>query len=60
MISGHVVNVLLPFTLPWTFIMLSSGVKNFNTKINAVCYLILYFLGLFFPIYYFFELLQER
>ena len=40
--------------------MLSSGVKNFNTKINAACYIILYFFGLFFPIYYFFELLQER
>ena len=57
MISGHVVNVLLPLTLPWTFVMLESGVKNFNTKLNAVCYLILYFLCLFFPIFYFFELL---
>ena len=60
MISGHVVNIIMPLTLPWTFIIMQTGVRNIGTKINAVCYIILYFLGLFFPIYYLFELLQER
>ena len=36
------------------------GVKNYRTKLNTACYLVLYFVGLFFPIYYFFDLLQER
>ena len=60
MIFGHIVNIMIPLILPWTFIMLDSGVRNYKTKINAVCCLILYFLGLFFPIYYLFELLMDR
>ena len=58
MIIGHVVNLILPFTLPWTFVMINVGFKNFNTKLNAACYILLFFLCLFFPIYFFFELLQ--
>ena len=54
MIFGHVINIIMPLTLPWTFVMLQNGVRNFGTKINAATYLILYFLGLVFPIYYFF------
>ena len=60
MIFGHIINIIMPLTLPWTFMMLDSGVRNFKTKLNAACYLILYFVGVFFPIYYFFDLLQER
>lgn len=60
MIFGHIINVIIPLTLPWTFMMLQNGVRDFGTKLNAACYLVLYFTGIFFPIYYFFELLQER
>ena len=60
MISGHIINIIMPLVLPWTFIMLDACVRNFRTKLNAACYILLYFLGLFYPIYYFFELLQER
>ena len=34
--------------------------KDFSSKMNAACYLIIYFMGLFYPIYYFFELLAEE
>ena len=60
MSSGHFINIIMPLTLLWSFIVLQAGVRNFNTKLNAVCYIFLFFLGLFFPIYYFFELLQQR
>lgn len=60
MISGHVVNLIVPMTLPWSFIIMQTGFRDFKTKLNSACYLILFFLGLFFPIYYLFELLQAR
>ena len=60
MIFGHIVNLMIPLILPWTYVMLESGVRNVRTKINAVCCLFLYFLGLLFPIYYLFELLMDR
>ena len=50
----------MPIILPWTFLMLKGGVRDFQTKINVAAYLGLFFLGIFFPIYYFFELLEER
>ena len=60
MIFGQVINVVLPLTLPWTFIMCKKGVYNFGTKMNTVCYFMIYFFGLLFPILYFFQLLQDR
>jgi len=60
MIFGQIINVIMPLTLPWTFFMLNSGVRNFNTKMNSVLYFAIYFFGLLFPVYYFFELLLER
>lgn len=60
MIFGNIINIILPLTLPWTFFLLESGVRNFGTKMNSACYIILYFVGLVFPIYYFFDLLQDR
>jgi hypothetical protein len=60
MIFGQIINIMIPLTLPWTFVMMDTGLRNFKTKINAICYILLFFVGLFFPIYYFFHLLQER
>ena len=60
MIYGQIINFMMPIILPWTFMMLEGGIRNFQAKINVASYLVLYFLGIFFPIYYFFELLQER
>jgi len=54
MIFGQVINLLIPFTLPWTFVMLNNGVRNFGTKLDAALYFFLFFVALFFPIYYFF------
>ena len=60
MIYGHVINVMMPILLPWTFMMLEGGIRNFNTKINLVTYIVLFFFGFIFPFYYLFELLGER
>ena len=60
MLFGYVINMLIPLILPWSFVLMEIGVKNYRTKLNTACYLVLYFVGLFFPIYYFFDLLQER
>ena len=60
MIFGQVINFMMPLILPWTFLMLEGGIRNFSSKINVASYLVLYFIGLVFPIYYFFELLEER
>lgn len=51
---------MTPFMLPWTFFMLDSGVRNFRSKINTAGYMVIFFIGFVFPIYYFFDLLQER
>ena len=60
MIHGHIINLMMPFVLPWTFVMLESGVRNFKTKISGACSIFSFFIGVVFPIYYFFELLEER
>ena len=60
MVSGHVINLIMPFTLPWTFMMLEGGIKNFGTKVNAACYFLIYFIGVYFPIVSFFEMLGKR
>jgi hypothetical protein len=60
MMYGYIISIIIPLTLPWSFFMMDLGVRNFKTKLNAACYLVLYFVGLFFPIYYFFDLLQDR
>ena len=53
-------NILLPLTLPWTFMMLQSGVRNGQGKMNQLGYIMIYFVALVFPIYYFFDLLRDR
>ena len=40
--------------------MLDAGVKNFRTKLNSALFIYLFFLGIFYPIVYLFELLAER
>ena len=54
MIHGHIINLMIPFTLPWTYVMLESGVRNFKTKISGACSIFSFFIGVVFPIYYFF------
>ena len=60
MLFGSIINIMIPLTLPWSFFMIELGVRNYQTKLNSVFYLILFFVVLVFPIYYFFELLQEK
>ena len=40
--------------------MIDTGVRDFKNKFNIVGNFVIFFFGLVFPIYYFFELLQER
>ena len=54
MIYGQIVNIMAPLILPWTFVMFELGVRNFRTKINAVGNILFFFMGVVFPIYYFF------
>ena len=54
LISGQIINVMTPLVLPWSFMMLEMGVRNFKTKICAVCHIFSFFMGLVFPIYYLF------
>ena len=60
MIYGQIINVMSPLVLPWTFVILEAGVRDFKTKISAVCNILVFFMALVFPFYYFFELLGER
>ena len=60
LIYGQLINVMGPLILPWTFVMIDSGVRDFKTKVNIVGNFVIFFFGLVFPIYYFFELLSER
>lgn len=57
---GQITNVITIFTLPWSFLMLEGGVCDFGTKVNFGVFSLLYFVALFFPIYYFFELIKQR
>ena len=60
MIYGHIINIMAPLVLPWTFVMLEAGVRNFQTKLSCVCNILIFFMALVFPVYYFFELLAEK
>jgi hypothetical protein len=51
---------MAPLVLPWTFVMLDCGVRDFKNKLNAVGNFLFFFMGLVFPIYYLFELLQDK
>ena len=59
-IYGELINVMGPLILPWTFLMVDVGVRDFKNKLNVVGNFVIFFFGLIFPIYYFFDLLQER
>lgn len=52
MVCGQITNVLVQFTLPWSFILLNNGARSFSSKANFATYLLLLFVAIFFPIYY--------
>jgi hypothetical protein len=61
MISGQVINNIMPLTLPWIFFISQSGSYHFLCKANSAIYFIFFLgFGILFPIYYFFELLSRR
>lgn len=60
MISGQIINVLLPLTLPWIFILLRGGIRNYGTKLNSGCFALIHFFVFVFPLLYLLSLLQER
>ena len=54
MIYGQIINVMSPLIIPWAFVMLESGVRDFRTKLASAGNIIIFFIGIVFPIYYFF------
>lgn len=40
--------------------MLEAGVRNVKTKFSMTCHILIFFMSLVFPIYYLFEMLQDR
>ena len=54
MIYGQIINVMSPLIIPWAFVMLESGVRDFKTKFASAGNIIIFFIGIVFPIYYFF------
>ena len=42
MIYGQIINIISPLVLPWSFIILESGVREFKTKISSVCNILIY------------------
>ena len=60
MVFGQIINIIMPSTLPWSFILLQSGAPSFPAKINFILYYFVLFLSVLFPIYYFFSLLETQ
>jgi len=60
MIYFQIVNNMVPLVLPWSFIIATSNTKDYKAKQSGIVYLFIFFMALFFPIYYIFDLLQER
>lgn len=60
MVFGQIINIIMPSTLPWSFILLQSGARNFSAKLNFLLYYFVLFLSVLFPIYYFFSLLETQ
>ncbi len=60
MIYGQIINILAPLALPWIFLFLKGGTIDIGTKINTVCYSLLFSVCLCFPIFYLFRLLSNK
>ena len=53
MIFGQVISLMQSVILPWSFISLKGGSKNFKTKINTAIYLTLFLISVLLPFYYY-------
>ena len=52
-IYGQIISLMQPLILPWSFIVFSNvGATDFLGKVNALAYLILFFICFFFPFFY--------
>lgn len=61
LVYGQIINALISFTLPWSFLLLkSTGFRTFGSKINSVFLLGTLFIAVHFPIIYFFLLVKEQ
>jgi uncharacterized membrane protein YqaE (UPF0057 family) len=60
MVSGNLINIMSPIILPWSFILLQAGFRNYQTKINTLAYVLVFFMVFVFSISYFFSLLWVR
>ena len=56
---GQIINALISFTLPWSFLLLkATGFTSFGGKVNSCLLLLSLFIGVHFPIVYFFLLVK--
>jgi hypothetical protein len=61
LVYGQIINSMISFTLPWSFLLLKvTGFTSFGSKINSCLLLISLFIGVHFPIVYFFLLVKEQ
>ena len=58
MFYGQVINLIGPLVLPWTFMMLETGFRNFRNKLTVAVTVLVFFMGVIFPFIYFCELLN--
>lgn len=58
LIYGQIINSLIPFALPWSFILIKTGFLQFSDKINLVIFSCCLFVAIVFPFFYFFNLVH--
>lgn len=60
MLFGQIISMLVPSVLPWSFVLLKCGARNFSTKVNFLLNYLCLFVSIVFPIYYFFSLVEGQ
>ena len=60
MIYGQIINLMMPLTLPWSFMLIKSGITSIRSKLSMVLFLALFFVCAVFPIYYLLELIYQE
>ena len=58
LIYGQIINSLIPFVLPWSFILIKTGFLQFSDKINLAIFSCCLFVAIVFPFFYFFNLVH--
>ncbi len=60
LIHGQVINVMISFILPWSFVILNSDCSSLGNKVNFALYAFSMLTAFFFPFCHFFCLVVEQ